>query len=210
MTSRTLTIAMMGTEVAPFSKAGGLADVMGSLPKALRALGHHVIVFTPFYEQLIDVLQWGLVDTWAGDIAIDAHHHASVRVLRGSIEPDIPVYFIGSTKYFSQKKSIYGSTHDNSRFFLFSVAALDVLVRERIAPDIIHCHDWHTGLIPYLLKHDPRWSTEPLFAHTATLYTIHNLAFQMGKNWWDVPEGERDDGSKSLPPFHTPDFENIN
>lgn len=208
--TKPLTIVMVAAEVAPFSKAGGLGDVVGALPKALRDLGHRVIVVTPFYEQIIDTVEWGIVPELSFEVTMNGDRAFPVQAMRGMIDNAIPVYFLGNKKYFAQKKEIYGSTHENSRFYFFSVAVLAFLLAKRITPDILHCHDWHTGFIPYLLKRDSHWSKELFFSSMATVYTIHNLAFQMGKNWWGIPEDERDDSARPLPPFHTPAFENVN
>jgi starch synthase len=121
---------------------------------------------------------------------------------------DLPVYFIESKKFFSSYKKIYGYENDNARFLVFNVAALKILSLLKFEADIIHCHDWQTGLIPFYLKSDFRYSKT---LHKAkTIYTIHNLAFQLGRNWWEVSAGKKDFGHKRLPHIADPDIEYVN
>lgn len=99
--------------------------------------------------------------------------------------------------------------HENARFFLLDVAAIELAKIIKFQPDIIHCHDWHTGLIPYFLK--GRYKSDEFFKNTATLFTIHNLTFQMGHDWWEIPSNLKDDGRSPMPKFeHSPAIERIN
>ncbi len=206
-----LKIAIVASEVSPFSKTGGLADVTGSLPKVFSGMGHEVVVLTPFYEKAIDTNAFRLKPA-SEDFAIQVGKKSKTKISlwQGSIEQGPPVYFIGNKKYFSKHQRLYGSTHENSRFAFFDFAVLETLKKINFQPDIIHCHDWHTGLIPFLLKKDPVYSAEDFFKNTATVFTIHNLAFQMGSNWWDVPAERRDPGDTNLPPLHSKSLEKIN
>lgn len=206
-----LRIAIIASEVAPFSKTGGLADVTGSLPKVFAEMGNEVVVFTPFYEKIIDSSKHNLKLVVSDFfIPITGKRKIKISLWQSEIEKNLPVYFIGNKKYFSKHSRLYGSSHENSRFALFDFAVLEVLKKINFQPDIIHCHDWHTGLIPYLLKKHFTYNNEPFFKNTATVFTIHNLAFQMGQNWWEIPPNERDSGTDELPPFHTKAMERIN
>jgi len=206
-----LKIAIVASEVSPFSKTGGLADVTGSLPKVFSGMGCEVIVLTPFYEKAIDTEKFQLKKV-TDDFFIPAgkEKKAKISLWQGSLEHDLPVYFIGNKKYFSKHQRLYGSTHENSRFALFDFAVLETLKKINFQPDIIHCHDWHTGLIPFILKKDPRYADDQFYGETATVFTIHNLAFQMGGNWWDLPAERRDQGDGNLPPIHSKSLEKIN
>lgn len=207
---KNLRIAVIASEVAPFSKTGGLADVTGSLPKNFAQMGHKVIILTPFYEKVIDVKKHNLKLIEKNiPILIDAKYKIKISLWQGNLMPQLPVYFIGNKKYFSKHHRLYGSTHENSRFALFNFAVLQILKKINFKPDVIHCHDWHTGLIPYLLKKDPIYSEDSFFSETATVFTIHNLTFQMGKNWWEIPPEKRDSGN-GLPPLHSVAMENVN
>lgn len=205
-----LKIAIVASEVAPFSKTGGLADVTGALPKIFKDTGNDVVVITPFYEKLIDPQKYGL-ETLEKKIFVQiGNKKIKTSLWQGKIEGGTPVYFIGNKKYFSRREHLYGSSRENSRFGFFDFAALEILKKINFEPDIIHCHDWHTGLIPYLLKKDSVYNNDQFFAKTTTVFTIHNLAFQMGSSWWDIPPEKKDSGTSDLPKIHSKDFEKIN
>lgn len=196
-----LKIFSLASEVDPFSKTGGLADVTRSLPKSLRRLGHDVTVFTPLYKKVIVPETYGLKKTWA-DIKLnfDDNRELTVSYYRGELIKGLPIYFLSCDKYFGRKKNLYGSTHENKRFYIFSVAALKLLELLGTPVDIIHCHDWHAGLVPELLK--KKYKHHPLLSSAATVFTIHNLAFQFGYNWWEIPGDKRDNGLRNLPDFN--------
>jgi len=204
-----LKIVSIASEVAPFSKTGGLADVARSLPKALKRLGHEVAVITPFYGQAIDRQAHDLKLIREGvKIHLNSEDSVAVNYWQGYLMKDLPIYFIENKKYFSKKKNLYGSDHENFRFLVFDVAALKLVSLLQYEADIIHCHDWQAGLIPYYLKNDFRYSKT--LRKAKTIFTIHNLVFQFGHNWWEVPVARRDDGRKKLPRAFSPEFENIN
>jgi starch synthase len=204
-----LKIAFVASEVTPFSKTGGLADVAGSLPKAIYELGHEIVVLTPFYEKVIDIQKFNLQLLKENiELQVNKKHKFKIFILTGELNKGIPVYFIGNKKYFSKHRRLYGSKHENARFLVFDLAVLEILKLLNYQPDIIHCHDWHTGLIPYFLKQ--KFFDDPFFKKTATVFTIHNLTFQLGKNWWEIPPEKRDDGISKLPNFSSPNLENIN
>ncbi len=208
---KNLKIAVVAAEVAPFSKTGGLADVTGSLPKVFGEMGNEVAIITPFYGKVIDPKKYFLTLLEKNFfISLGKKQKIKISLWRGELEKNIPVYFIECKKYFSKKQTIYGSSHENSRFAVFNYAALEVLKKINFQPDIIHCHDWHAGLIPYLLKKDPIYAEDNFFKKTAAIFTIHNLAFQMGSNWWDLPLEKRDSGTDALPKIHSQTIEKIN
>ena len=169
-----LKIYILAAEIVPFAKAGGMADVVGALPKALKALGHDVRLVMPRYSQvkperfdLQPVLETVSVPMGA--------YQEQVRVLQGTIGGDIPVYFIDSLRYFD-RDNIYGYTDDGERFILFCRAALEAVRALGWSPDVIHCNDWQTGIVPNWLH--TIYHEDPFFADVATVYTIHNLAYQ--------------------------------
>lgn len=209
MVKKILKIAHVASEVHPFSKTGGLADVTRSLPKALARLGHEVIVVTPLYGQIIDKKKYKLKKI-ASDVSIkiDKENTVKVNFWQTWLMDDLPIYFIENEKYFSKRKKLYGSSHENARFLLFNIAALRLLIHIRFKADIIQCHDWQTGLIPQFLKKDFKKSA--VVGQAASIFTIHNLTFQMGMNWWDVPLARKDFGKKKLPFFDDPKLEYIN
>ncbi|MDD4901403.1 MAG: glycogen/starch synthase [Patescibacteria group bacterium] len=209
MSTKKLKIVSIAAEVAPFSKTGGLADVAKSLPKALKRLGHEVIVITPLYGQIIDPKKHDLKLIHENvEIYLNSLEKTQINVWRGYLMKNLPIYFIENKKYFSAQKSLYGSTRDNARFLIFDVAALKLISLLKYKADIIHCHDWHTGLIPYFLKTDFKHSET--LKRAKTVFTIHNLAFQFGHDWWAVPLEKKDYGKNKLPLIADPEIENIN
>lgn len=198
--ANTITIAFVAAEVSPFSKAGGVADVARSLPKALHRLGHNVIVITPLHG-IIDREKHHLFQ-----LASNVPVHLAKDVVemadfwQGELTEGLPVYFIDHKNFFSGHKAIYGTTDQNKRYFFFDVAVFQLLRFLQKSPEFIHCNDWQTGLIPYFLN--GRYRNEPLFAKTRSVYTIHNLTFQFGQDWWAVPPEKRDDCHSQLPHFH--------
>ena len=195
-----LKIVSVSAELDPFSKTGGLGDVARSLPKSLHRLGHNVIAITPLYSKLIDRKKHKLEKIYSDvKLQIDKENTVSVSYYRGQLMPGLSVYFVRCDKYFGRKKWPDVSDNEGARFYLFDVAALKLISLLKFKADIIHCHDWHTGLIPYLKK--KRFNRSKTLANTATVFTIHNLTFQAGINWWEIPVKYRDKGKGSLPLF---------
>jgi starch synthase len=206
---KSLKIISISAELDPFSKSGGLADVARSLPKSLHRLGHEVIAITPLYGKVIDREKYKLKKIYSDvNLEIDKENTVNVSYYRGELMPGLPVYFVRCDKYFSRRKNIYVSDRENARFYLFDIAALKLISLLKFKADIIHCHDWHTGLIPYLKKQ--RFKNSKTLSNAATVFTIHNLTFQLGSNWWEIPVKHRDKGKKSLPLFKDKKIDYIN
>lgn len=207
--SKNLKIVSISAEIHPFSKSGGLADVARSLPKALARLGHEVISITPLYGRVIDKEKHELKKIYSNvEIYLNSKDKLKVNYWKGYAMHGLPVYFVECKKYFSQRKSLYGSSHENARFMVFNVAALKLISLLKFKADIVQCHDWQTGLIPFYLKTDFRYSKT--LSHAKTIFTIHNLIFQFGKNWWEVDPSNKDFGRKRLPHLNDPQLEYIN
>ncbi len=170
---------MAFSEVAPFAKTGGLADVGGALPLALSNLGCQVRIVMPFYNRFVEELAEPEpvvenVPVALGSQVIDTD------IYRGQLNDSIEVYFIRRDEFFD-RTYLYGTPKgdyfDNfQRFTYFCKAALSVCPAVQFQPDIVHCHDWQSGLIPAYLKH--MVAAEDLLAATATMFTIHNIAYQ--------------------------------
>lgn len=172
----------MAAEVAPFAKVGGLADVAGSLPIALHALGHDVRVFMPSYKMVEDDPRWAVkrvVDEFNVQINPDWIKKA---YLNETHMDGVPVYLAGTDEWFNESVSsdtIYQSGCD--AYLFFSVAALQVPGLVDWKPDIVHANDWHTGFLPVLMREKMR----PQWDDVASIFTIHNLAYQ-GEFGFDV------------------------
>lgn len=204
-----LKIVHIASEVAPFSKTGGLGDVARSLPKALKRLGHDVILITPLYGKVIDKEAHNLKLVFKNvKLRLNSEDNVTVSYWQGQLMDGLPVYFVESSKFFSKHKRLYGSGRENARFLVFDVAALKLLSLLKFQADIIHCHDWQTGLIPFYLKHDFRYSKT--LKGAKTIFTIHNLIFQFGHNWWEIPLDRKDYGRKRIPHLDDPRLEDIN
>ncbi|MDD5347028.1 MAG: glycogen synthase GlgA [Candidatus Omnitrophica bacterium] len=160
-------IVMVASEVVPFAKTGGLADVAGALPLALEKAGQDVIIIMPGYK------------------AAHAIKSPEIRpfadgVSYSKIGKNIPVYFIENKEYFD-RDGLYGDKNgdhkDNlERFSYFCRHALELLREIKFKPDIIHCHDWQSALVPVYLKNT--LALDPFFTRTRTVFTIHNIGYQ--------------------------------
>ena len=169
-----LKILLLSAEAVPFAKTGGLADVAGSLPKAIRALGHDIRLAMPRYGR-VDPEKFELKEVVPRFPVPMNKQLEEAAVLQGRIAPDVPVYMIENAKYYD-RDGIYMYPDDAERFIFFCRSSLEMLNRLGWCPDIIHCHDWHTAIVPNWLK--TVYKDDPFFVHTATVYTIHNLAYQ--------------------------------
>lgn len=170
-------IAMVASEISPFAKTGGLADVLGTLSVALARLGHELCVIAPAYRC---VLQGGfpLRETGMEVSVTVADRHRSAKVLQTAIGENLPVYLIRADDYFD-RESLYGTVEgdfpDNAeRFGFFSRASLELLRHQPV--DILHCHDWQAAMAIVYLKTQAANYSET--AAAKTVFTIHNLGFQ--------------------------------
>lgn len=159
-------ILIAASEVVPFAKTGGLADVAGALPIALEEEGQEVIIIMPRYKAISD----------------DKFKIARVKedISCSRIGKNIKVYFIENEKYFS-RDALYGDKlgdyKDNlDRFSYFCRRALKLAEEIKFKPDIIHCHDWQSALLPVYLK--TAYRSEPFYKNTRSALTIHNIGYQ--------------------------------
>jgi starch synthase len=176
-----LNILIAASEVVPFAKSGGLADVAGALPKALRELGHDVRVVMPRYY-IVDKEKYNLkpLDGSLG-VPMGSMGEAWAGVYEGVLPgSDVPVYFIEHEGFFG-RKGLYdengeGYGDNDNRFIFFSKAVMQLAKKLHFRPDVIHANDWHTASIPVLLN--TTYANDPDFEHTGTLLSIHNLQHQ--------------------------------
>lgn len=171
-------ILVVASEVAPFAKTGGLADVTGSLPKEIKRIGHDVRIIIPYYKA---VEKGGFaVRKGRKNVEVELGGAMHKGLLRQTSLADIPVYLLENKEFFN-RDFLYGTPSgdypDNAgRFAFFCRGVLDILKKMDFRPDVIHCHDWQTALIPILMKNE--FNKESFFEKTAVLFTIHNLAYQ--------------------------------
>ncbi len=183
-----MNIAFASSEVVPFAKTGGLADVVEALPRELEKLGHHPIVFMPAYRQ---VWQCG-VPIEPTDIEVTVGVGSKLvngRLLLSRLpNSQVPVYLIQQDDYFDRPQLYRENGNDYKdnceRFAFFSRAVMQSLSAIGIPIDVLHCNDWQTGLLPAYLQIE--YGHVPLYDRIATLFTLHNLAYQ-GSFWhWDM------------------------
>jgi starch synthase len=172
-------VLLVASEAVPFSKTGGLADVAGSLPGALKRRGCDVRVILPFYRVTRET---GIpFEPCAEDVPVEIQGEVLPATLwRADMDGGIPCYFVGRDDLYD-RSGLYGTNEgdfpDNAlRFTYFSKAVFAVCRALAYAPDVLHCHDWQTALVPAYLRHV--YGLSPLFRRTGSLLTIHNMAYQ--------------------------------
>ncbi|MEJ2614236.1 MAG: glycogen synthase GlgA [Ignavibacteriaceae bacterium] len=171
-------IAFISSEAVPYAKTGGLADVAGALPKALEKLGCEVKLFIPKYTR-IDEIKHELHYNWEiGEIKIKINDEfRSVHLHQGKIpDSNIEVNLIDCPFYFFRNLIYTNDFDEDERFILFSKGVIEVINKLGWSPDILHCNDWQTGLIPLFIKDN--YKDYQIFNNTATLFTIHNIGYQ--------------------------------
>ncbi len=168
-----MNVLFISAECHPFMKVGGLADVVGSLPQALKSLRNvEVRVILPKYKKIQQSWQSKLVfiKSFTMELGTKKEVYAGIETMKvGSIR----YYFIDNLFYFGSRDNAYGYGDESERFAFFQRASLEALKHLDFMPDVIHVHDWHTAMIPLLLK-----LRHPELSGIKTVLTIHNLAYQ--------------------------------
>ena len=167
-------IAVLSAEAVPYSKTGGLADVAGALPKALKVVGIDSVLITPCYLQTKGEYLW---DTAIHDLDVDWRGGVYRAKAFYSEANGSPTFLIDAPSYF-HRDSIYGYTEDYERFAFFNHAALVLLKRIGAAPDIVHLNDWHCGFAAVELA--AARNVDAYWRNTRTVFSIHNMAYQGG------------------------------
>ena len=167
-------VAVVAAEAVPYSKTGGLGDVAGALPKALKRVGVDSLLITPCYWQTKAEHLWqtAIDDLWVDWRGGSYHAKAFYSEASGS-----PTFLIDAPSYF-HRDSIYGYREDHERFAFFNHAALVLLKRIGSPPDIVHLNDWHCGFAAVELAEARRW--DDYWRTTRTVFSIHNMAYQGG------------------------------
>jgi len=171
-------ILFIASEVTPFAKTGGLADVTGSLPQELSRMGHDVRIIMPFYKTVAK--GEFLIRKIRKSVEVTLGNSPQKGLLRRTLLSQVPVYLLENKEYFN-RDYLYGAAGkdypDNPRrFAFFCRGVLDMLKRMDYRPDVLHCHDWQSTLIPLLLRYE--YADDPFFANMSVVLTIHNLAYQ--------------------------------
>lgn len=177
-----MNVVMFAAEAVPYAKVGGLADVVGALPKALAKLGAKITVVIPAHRSVafarLGIRPCTAVPNLVLPMKASSKKADIFQVSNGGVD----VFLIGSRDYFD-RDGVYddpvtkeGYPDNMERFVFFMKSGIELLSRLGIPADIIHCHDSHTALIPGMINTNRR--TDPAFARVGTLFTIHNLAYQ--------------------------------
>ena len=183
-----MNILFASSEVAPFAKTGGLADVCGALPVDLAQLGHNVAVIMPAYRQVLEGGHAIEPLSVKFDVPI-GNKIVPGRLLKGTLPGSrVPIFFVENSDYYDRPElyRVKGEDYKDNceRFVFFSRAVLESIHLLKLPLDVVHCHDWQTGLIPALLNLEYHHAHG--YEHIASLLTIHNLAYQ-GLFWhWDM------------------------
>lgn len=185
-------VLFVAAEASPLAKTGGLGDVVGSLPQALRQVGHDVRITMPRYgsinlEGYQAVRQGGFTIPFMG-------RQEDIGIIQVLLKDTVPAYLLENRRYFD-RSAIYGENDDLERFLLFSMAAMEVPKKLNWQPNILHCHDWHAGMVAPLLK--IAYRNDAFYSSCASIFTIHNLAYQ---GWFDDFFAERAGLYEYMPP----------
>lgn len=166
-------VLFVASEAVPFVKTGGLADVIGSLPKELKKQDVDVRVVLPKYADIPAAVkeQMTLLTTLTVPLGW-RQQYCGVELLE---HDGVPFYFLDNEYYF-KRQGLYGHYDDAERFAYFCQAALAMLPAVEFQPDVIHCHDWHAGMVSIFLREHYR--SKPFYQKMRTLFTIHNLRYQ--------------------------------
>lgn len=166
-------ILYVAAEAVPFAKTGGLADVAGSLPKALKADGVDVRVIMPKFGKIPEAYRNAMEHVYDGELPV-AWRKKYVGLDKYELD-GVTYYFVDNEEYFN-REGFYGYDDDAERFSFFSRAVLDLLPEMDFWPDVIHTNDWHAGLVNVFLKLEHMGDAR--YERIKTVYTIHNLKYQ--------------------------------
>ncbi len=165
-------IAFLSAECVPFIKAGGLGDVVGSLPKALASSGVKPVIFLPLNKN-VNIKKWQVKKIKKFKVAYDKKVE-SVEIFKTTLpNSHVPVYFLSNQKYFNKEEVYSGGL---KKFLFYSLASLEAMKILKFKPDVIHCHDHQVGLTKNII--DSTYKSDKFFKDVKTLFTIHNLNYQ--------------------------------
>ena len=184
--AKPLSVLFVSSEVIPFAKTGGLADVSAALPQVIRELGHDIRIIMPKYATVSD-RRFKIHDIKRlTDMPIELGENTFLGSVKSSfltnIKTKVQVYFISNDQLYCRSdlyvdpKTKEAWPDNDDRFIFFSRGVLETIIRLGWKPDIIHLNDWQTGLIAALLKTE--YAKEPLFKNTKVVFTVHNAAYQ--------------------------------
>lgn len=226
-----MNILFLAAEVAPYVTVGGLSQVMHSLPRALKASGHDVRVFTPRYDTTTKYtggetykkkiisskkLVVPIFHSWNLTKGKKTINNTSIkctvsRFLKSKGEAYI--YFFENTEYYGLRENVFGYTDDHIRFALFSKASLEWLLylyekKKKWFPEVIQCNDWHTAYFIELARKDKRYQN--MLKKIPIVLTVHNFKYQGNKDFRYIANKEKDDGTELLAALNSSKLKNQN
>ncbi len=198
-------VLIVAAEAAPYATVGGFSQVVAYLSKTMIPLGVDIRIFMPKFGSIdqekykMDMVYQGLkVPT--GD---DHNPHLICNVKKRVSEDNVTTYFLENQEYYEKRANVYNYSDDPTRWALLSRGVLEFVRTEEFIPDIIHCNDWHTGLVSNYMKTD--YKKDPILEKIATVFTIHNLAIQgYMLDHRNPTELESDDGKANVAAFFSP------
>lgn len=196
-----LKILMVSAEVAPYASVGGISRVIPQLAKALCRRGHDVRVFMPKFG-LIDERKYALKTVYESlQVPTDFENppHLTCNIKFHQLDGYAPVYFLENQEYYEKRANVYGYSDDPRRWALLSRGALEFLKDSSWVPDMIHSHDWHTGIVSNYLK--TTYQNDDKLSSIATTFTLHNLSHQGIFDHHNVSEMDFDDGRSDIANF---------
>lgn len=164
-------VLICASEGAPYAKTGGLADVIGALPKALKQNGCDARVIMPYYKKIKEKQ----IAYYKGYAYVRIGSQMEYVGIFHAVHEGIDFYFVDNDRYF-HRDSFYGYGDDGERFAFFDFAVLEALRVIDFFPDVLHCNDWQTGLIPYIIK--ANYNSYYEYNRIKTVYSIHNIQYQ--------------------------------
>jgi len=171
-------VCIVASEMVPYAKTGGLADVTGALGRELASRGHEVRAFVPFHDPIrqsvSDVAP--IAQASAVRIPVGTRSYEFSLLEHRTRTPGLTLYFVHCPELFSHRALYTQDADEHRRYILFTRAAIESCQRMGFAPDVMHCNDWHTGFLPLYLKSTYAW--DRLFEHTRSIMTIHNIGYQ--------------------------------
>ncbi|OGC49943.1 hypothetical protein A2716_01040 [candidate division WWE3 bacterium RIFCSPHIGHO2_01_FULL_40_23] len=205
-----LKVLIVAAESSPFAAVGGFSRVIEALSTALRKTGHEARVFLPKFG-FIDEEKYELEMVFA-DLAVPTGDEATPNLIcnvkKCVLPSGVTVYFLENMEYYEKRANVYGYSDDPTRWALLSRGALEFLKRlpeteefldDDFYPDVIHCNDWHTGVLPNYLS--SYYNNDPKLSKVASLLTIHNLYYQGLFDPQNISELDFDDGKSDVAPF---------
>ena len=204
-----LKILFVGTSATPFAKDSGTADVMASLPLALRNLGQDVRIILPYYQSIDKKYK---LETEIKDLKVPTDSEKTpflvCNVKKYSGEESVPAYFLENEEYYGKRANIHGYSDDQIRWALLCRGVLEFLKHSKWIPDIIVPCNWRTGLIPNYLR--TTYKEDPVLSKIASAFSMHCILYQGMQDFKFLQESEKDSGHEPIPDFFNPRLEKLN